>query len=145
MARGVDTARHLGAISAQRPKGKKVAVFGTEVDVIYPEENPRPSEQILALGGVLISQFPLGTFAHRRIFPIRNRISSGMSVGARRGSRRNIPIPASPPAVPSNFAVSGNVTNKNSWGPNRLIKRVPSWSRPGRRCGKISIQKYDLH
>ena len=49
-----------GAISA---KGKTVAVFGTGVDVIYPKENSRLSEQILALGGALISEFPLGTFA----------------------------------------------------------------------------------
>lgn len=63
MARGVDTASHRGAISA---KGKTVAVFGTGVDVIYPKENSRLSEQILALGGALISEFALGTFAARR-------------------------------------------------------------------------------
>ena len=59
MARGVDTASHRGAITA---KGKTIAVFGTGVDVIYPKENSRLSEQILALGGALISEFPLGTF-----------------------------------------------------------------------------------
>ena len=86
MARGVDTASHRGAITA---KGKTVAVFGTGVDVIYPKENTRLSEQILALGGALISEFPLGTFAAPQNFPIRNRIISGMSVGrAGRRSRR---------------------------------------------------------
>ncbi len=78
MARGVDTASHRGAISA---KGKTIAVFGTGVDVIYPKENSRLSEQILALGGALISEFPLGTFAAPQNFPIRNRIIGGMSVG----------------------------------------------------------------
>ena len=48
MARGVDTASHRGAISA---KGKTIAVFGTGVDVIYPKENSRLTDQILALGG----------------------------------------------------------------------------------------------
>ena len=57
MARGVDTSSHRGAISA---KGKTVAVFGTGVDVIYPKENSRLSEQILALGGALISEFRFG-------------------------------------------------------------------------------------
>lgn len=47
MARGVDRASHRGAIAAQ---GKTVAVFGTGVDVIYPKENSRLSEQILAWG-----------------------------------------------------------------------------------------------
>src|SRR5579864_1849987 len=47
MARGVDTASHRGAIAS---KGKTIAVFGTGVDVIYPKENSRLAEQILALG-----------------------------------------------------------------------------------------------
>jgi DNA processing protein len=78
MARGVDTASHRGAISA---KGKTIAVFGTGVDVIYPKENSRLSEQILAQGGALVSEFPIGTSAFPQNFPIRNRILSGMSVG----------------------------------------------------------------
>jgi DNA processing protein len=78
MARGVDTASHRGAIAA---KGKTVTAFGTGVDVIYPDENSRLSEQILALGGALISEFPIGTFPAPQNFPIRNRILSGMSVG----------------------------------------------------------------
>jgi DNA processing protein len=124
MARGIDTASHRGAISA---KGKTVAVFGTGVDVIYPKENSRLSEQILALGGALISEFPLGTFAAPQNFPIRNRILSGMSVGvlvveAAEYSGTRI---AARLALEQNrdvFAVPGNVTNKNSWGPNTLIK-----------------------
>jgi len=46
--RGGDTASHRGAITA---KGKTILVFGTSADAIYPKENPRLSEQILALGG----------------------------------------------------------------------------------------------
>ena len=78
MARGVDTAAHRGAING---KGKTIAVFGTGVDVPYPKENTRLSEQIIALGGALISEFPLGTFAAPQNLPIRNRIISGMSMG----------------------------------------------------------------
>ena len=78
VARGVDTAAHRGAIAV---KGKTVAVFGTGGDVLYPKENSRLSEQILSLGGELISEFALGTFAAPQNFPIRNRIISGMSIG----------------------------------------------------------------
>src|SRR5581483_7729516 len=78
LARGVDTSGHRGAIAA---KGKTVAVLGTGVDVIYPKENSRLADQILGLGGALISEFPLATFAAPQNFPIRNRIISGMSVG----------------------------------------------------------------
>ena len=125
MARGVDTASHRGAISA---KGKTIAVFGTGVDVIYPKENSRLSEQILALGGALISEFPLGTFAAPQNFPIRNRILSGMSVGvlvveAAEYSGTRITARCALEQNRDVFAVPGNVTNKNSWGTNTLIKQ----------------------
>jgi DNA processing protein len=71
MAGGVHTASHRGAIAA---KGKTIAVFGTGVAVIYPKENSRLSEQILALGGALISDFGMETFCAPQNFPIRNRI-----------------------------------------------------------------------
>ncbi len=133
MARGVDTASHRGAISA---KGKTIAVFGTGVDVIYPKENSRLSEQIVALGGALISEFPLGTFAAPQNFPIRNRIISGMSVGvlvveAAEYSGTRITARCALEQNRDVFAVPGNVTNKNSWGPNTLIKQgaklVATW------------------
>jgi DNA processing protein len=133
MARGVDTASHRGAISA---KGKTVAVFGTGVDVIYPKENSRLSEQILALGGALISEFAMGTFAAPQNFPIRNRILSGMSVGvlvveAAEYSGTRITARCALEQNRDVYAVPGNVTNKNSWGPNTLIKQgaklVATW------------------
>ncbi|MFL6444730.1 MAG: DNA-processing protein DprA [Candidatus Sulfotelmatobacter sp.] len=133
MARGVDSAAHRGAISA---KGKTVAVFGTGVDVIYPKENSRLSEQILGLGGALISEFPLGTFAAPQNFPIRNRIISGMSLGvlvveAAEYSGTRITARMAIEQDRDVFAVPGNVTSKNSWGPNTLIKQgaklVATW------------------
>jgi DNA processing protein len=133
MARGVDTASHRGAITA---KGKTVAVFGTGVDVIYPKENSRLSEQILALGGALISEFPLGSAAFPQNFPIRNRILSGMSIGvlvveAAEYSGTRITARCALEQNREVFAIPGNVTNKNSWGPNTLIKQgaklVATW------------------
>src|SRR6201998_821214 len=125
MARGVDTASHRGAIAA---KGKTVAVFGTGVDVIYPKENSRLSEQILAFGGALISEFSMGSFAAPQNFPIRNRILSGMSIGvlvveAAEYSGTRITARLALEQNRDVFAVPGNVTNKNSWGPNTLIKQ----------------------
>jgi DNA processing protein len=78
LARGVDAAAHRGAITA---KGKTVAVFGTGIDEIYPKENRRLVEQMLGLGGAIISEFPLSTFPAPQNFPIRNRIISGISLG----------------------------------------------------------------
>jgi len=125
LARGVDSAAHRGALAG---KGKTIAVFGTGVDVIYPKENQRLADQILTTGGALISEFPLSTFAAPQNFPIRNRIISGISIGVlviEAGEYSGTRI-TSRCALEQNrelFAVPGNVTNRNSWGPNTLIKQ----------------------
>jgi len=133
LARGVDAASHRGAITA---KGKTVAVFGTGVDVVYPKENTRLVDQMLSLGGAVISEFPLGTFAAPQNFPIRNRIISGISIGvlvveAAEYSGTRITSRCALEQNREVFAVPGNVTNKNSWGPNTLIKQgaklVATW------------------
>ena len=125
LARGVDAAGHRGAIAA---KGKTVAVFGTGVDVVYPKESSRIVDQMLGLGGAVISEFPIGTFAAPQNFPIRNRIISGISLGvlvveAAEYSGTRITSRCALEQNREVFAVPGNVTNKNSWGPNTLIKQ----------------------
>jgi DNA processing protein len=125
MARGVDTAGHRGAIKA---KGKTVAVFGTGVDVIYPRENKKIAEGILECGGALISEFPLESFAAPQNFPIRNRVISGLALGVlvvEAGEYSGTRITARCALEQSReiFAVPGNVTSRNSWGPNTLIKQ----------------------
>ena len=125
MARGIDSCAHRGAIHA---KGKTVAIFGTGIDVIYPRENKRIADSILSLGGALVSEFPMGSFAAPQNFPIRNRIISGMSLGVlvvEAGEYSGTRITARNALEQGRelFAVPGNVTNKNSWGPNTLIKQ----------------------
>ena len=132
-ARGVDAAAHRGAIAA---KGKTVGVFGTGVDVVYPKENSRLVDQIVAFGGAFISEFAMDHLPHRKNFPIRNRIISGISVGvlvveAAEYSGTRITSRCALEQNREVFAVPGNVTNKNSWGPNTLIKQgaklVATW------------------
>jgi DNA processing protein len=125
MARGVDTAAHKGAIEAG---GKTVAVWGTGIDVIYPKENKKLAEQIVGTGGAIVSEYPLGTFPAPQNFPIRNRILSGISVGvlvieAAEYSGTRITARCAMEQNRDVFAVPGNVTNKNAWGPNTLIKQ----------------------
>lgn len=133
MARGVDTAAHRGAVHA---KGKTVAVFGTAVDVYYPRENAKLADQILSLGGALVSEFPLGTGPKPENFPIRNRIISGISFGvlvveAGEYSGTRITARCALEQGRDVYAVPGNVTNKLAWGPNTLIKQgaklVATW------------------
>lgn len=133
MARGVDTQAHKGALEG---KGRTVAVWGTGVDVPYPRENRKLAEQIIETGGAVISEFAMGSFAAPQNFPIRNRIISGLAIGVlvvEAGEYSGTRITARNALEQSRdvYAVPGNVTNRQSWGPNTLIKQgaklVATW------------------
>jgi len=133
MARGIDTCAHKGALAARMPT---VAVWGTGIDVIYPKENKKLAEDILATGGAVVSELPMGSFPAPQNFPRRNRILSGLSVAvlvveAAENSGTRVTARCAADQNRDLFAVPGNVTNKNSWTPNTLIKQgaklVATW------------------
>ena len=124
MARGVDSIAHRGALDKG---GKTIAVLGTGLDVIYPSENKKLFEQI-AVQGLVISEFPLGSFPAPQNFPIRNRIISGISLGVIvvEAAEHSGALITARLAMDQNrevFAVPGALTNRYSWGPNLLIKQ----------------------
>lgn len=124
LARGIDTAAHRGAM---RGKGKTIAVIGTGIDSVYPKENNGLVREILASGGCLVSQFPLGTPPLKDNFPYRNRIISGLSLGVLivEASERSGSLITARLASEQNrevMAVPGNITSSNSFGTNYLIK-----------------------
>ena len=142
MARGIDTAAHKGALDAG---GVTVAIWGTGIDVIYPKENKRLAEEIVASGGAIVSEFPIGTFPAPQNFPIRNRTLSGMSVGvlvieAAEYSGTRITARCALEQSRDIYAVPGNVTNKNAWGPNTPHQAgSQTHSHLGRRLGRPSL------
>jgi DNA processing protein len=77
LARGIDSSAHLGAINEA---GSTIAVLGCGVDVVYPLENGMLYREI-EQKGLLLSEFPLGTPAQPGLFPLRNRIIAGLSLG----------------------------------------------------------------
>ena len=133
MARGIDSCAHKGALAARMPT---LAVWGTGIDVVYPKENKRLAEEILAAGGAIASEVPMGTFPAPQNFPRRNRILSGLSVAVlvvEAGENSGTRVTARCAADQNRdlFAVPGNVTNQGSWTPNTLIKQgaklVATW------------------
>ncbi|MDD5586781.1 MAG: DNA-processing protein DprA [Alphaproteobacteria bacterium] len=76
MARGIDTAAHQASLATGT-----VAVLAGGADVVYPEENRGLYEKIINGGGAVLSDQPMGCEPRAQLFPRRNRLISGLSLG----------------------------------------------------------------
>lgn len=127
LAIGIDALAHEATLSSH---GRTIAVLGSGLDRenIYPSQNRYLADKIIASGGAIISEFPLGSLPLKHHFPQRNRLISGLSLGvlvieagiksgslitARQGLEQNREV----------FAVPGNIYSPNSEGTNYLIKQ----------------------
>jgi DNA processing protein len=123
-ARGIDSAAHRGALECG---GRTVAVLGTGINEVYPRDHKKLAGEILEQGGALITQFPLSTPPVSENFPYRNRIISGLSLGVVvvEAAENSGSLITARLAIEQNrevFAVPGNITSRNSFGANYLIK-----------------------
>jgi DNA processing protein len=123
MALGIDTAAHRGALKGN---GRTMAVWGSGVDVPYPPQNRRLTEEIPRAGAIL-SEFPLGTSPVPGNFPRRNRIISGLSLGVvvvEADERSGALITAHFACDQGRevFAVPGSIHLRGSRGCHRLIR-----------------------
>jgi DNA processing protein len=123
LARGVDAAAHTGALQT----GRTVAAVAGGLDVPYPPEHA-DLQRLIAEGGAVVSEAPLGTTPQARHFPRRNRIIAGLSLGVvvveaalRSGSLITARIAQE--AGRELFAVPGSPLDPRSRGGNDLIRQ----------------------
>nr|WP_211746035.1 DNA-processing protein DprA [Paenibacillus sp. Marseille-Q4541] len=124
LARGIDSVCHDAAIRAD---GLTIAVLGAGLSHIYPAENTALASRI-ASTGLLVSEYPIHRKPRPGLFPERNRIIAGLSLGTlvveadlRSGSL--ITADAALEAGRDVFAVPGPITSPKSHGTLNLIKQ----------------------
>ncbi|QUL52646.1 DNA-processing protein DprA [Paenibacillus tritici] len=124
LARGIDSVSHEAALTGA---GGTIAVVATGLDKVYPPEN-RELERQISREGLVLSEYPLGTPSHPGLFPQRNRIIAGLTLGtlvveadSRSGSL--ITADAALEAGRDVFAVPGPLTSPKSRGALELIKQ----------------------
>lgn len=77
MALGVDAEVHEGVLEAG---GRTIAVMASGADITYPSSHKQLRERI-AESGAAVTEYAFGTQPLRELFPSRNRIIAGLSLG----------------------------------------------------------------
>jgi DNA processing protein len=123
LALGIDAIAHKAALEAG---GRTLAVLASGVDLVYPERHAQLAKEIIA-AGALVSEFPVGLRPLPQLFPVRNRLISGLARGvivveADHGSGALITVDYALDQGRDVFAVPGSIFSKKSNGPNHLIR-----------------------
>ncbi len=123
-ARGVDGAAHEAAARNNTPT---VAILGCGVDIPYPRQNQKLVDGIIASGGMIISEFPMGTQPAAWRFPIRNRLIAAQTLGMLvvQASMRSGSLISARLALDCGrevYAVPGRIFDQRSRGSNALLQ-----------------------
>ena len=124
LALGIDAAAHRGTLDG---KARTVACLGSGFDSIYPRAHQGLAKEIIAMGGLLVSEYDSAQAARPYHFPERNRIISGLSLGVlvAEASERSGSLITARLALEQGrdvFALPGPVDSSVSAGCHRMIR-----------------------
>ena len=127
MAYGIDKVAAIAALERSKAETPTIAVLGSGVDVVYPEENRKLYDEICDKGAV-VSEFLPGTVPDSKHFPQRNRIISGISRGvvvAEAAIKSGTRITADFALEQGRdvFAIPGRITDPFCQGTNQMIQQ----------------------
>ena len=125
-ARGVDAEAHRGALRAE---GRTIAVVGGGLADPYPPEHIELLDEIVGMGGAVVSECPMQALATPDRFPSRNRIIAGLSLGTLviEAATRSGAIITANIACDINrvcMALPGQVSSGRSAGCHKLIQSM---------------------
>ncbi|NMA69245.1 MAG: DNA-protecting protein DprA, partial [Desulfitobacterium sp.] len=125
LARGIDSAAHRGALKGN---GITWAVMGCGLLHMYPPENKSLAEEILDKKGAIWSEFYPTTPPTPQLFPVRNRLISGMSRGvvvveAALRSGALITVDFALEQGREVFAIPGPIFSEQSKGTHHLLRQ----------------------
>lgn len=124
LARGIDGCAHIGALNGD---GGTIAVIGCGIDVIYPKEHAYLYREI-ADRGLILSEYPPGVPAAPGLFPQRNRIIAGLSLGTLvvEAALKSGSLITADQALDESrdiFAIPGPINSPKSAGTNAWIQK----------------------
>lgn len=126
LAVGIDALAHKICVAKN---GYTIAVLGSGIsrDALFPQSHHALAQEIIKVGGALVSEFPAAMKAERWTFPLRNRIIAGLSRGILviEAPIKSGALITARCALEYNrdvFAIPGTIFSSKSEGANELIK-----------------------
>lgn len=77
LAIGCDSSAHKGCLNVN---GITTAILANGLDTIYPKENKELADEIVSKGGLLLSEYFVGTIPLPNYFVERDRLQSGLAI-----------------------------------------------------------------
>lgn len=129
LAIGCDTVGHKTALESN---GKTIAILAHGLDMVYPPENEALAQEIVDKGGLLLSEYSVGTNVFRYNLVARDRLQAGLALatlviqtGEQGGTMHaaNTTLKSNKPLYAVKFSVPEQNIHEKSLGNELLVRK----------------------